>query len=224
MFTLLIFFHLIAYVNLIANKQDEAFMNKSISAAFALFLAFVSFGAVARTGLIYQISLNGVVNTYTLFSRTGYLVLTPTVTNITKNGLNPIDLALVSGNPVAAPSPGSIQYFTNYALYTLVGGIGTSQLDLAYVSMSGSCIIINPHTDFLMGLHKSNPSVFTARYGIAAQLYYTLAGSMSVCSSDGWKTVTGKIDYLGSSFFSSPYPSMPYKASFIGKYIGSGSI
>lgn len=199
-------------------------MSKQVSVVFALFLAFISCGAIARTTWIYQVSLSGVVNTITPFYRSGYLILTPTITNNTNNGVNPIDLALVSGNPAASPSPGSIQYFTNYYLYRLVGGIGTSQLDLAYVSMNRNCILIQPHTNFLMGLNKQNPSIFTARLGVSAQLYYTLSGSMQVCSSDGWKTVTGNIDYLGSSFFSSPYPSMPYKSSFTGKYIGSGNI
>lgn len=201
-------------------------MKKQLLVIASILLVTLSAGAGAQPALVYQVSFKGTVNTNNVpFSSSGLLYLTSTIdkTGTQKNGINPVDLALISGSPASASSPGAIWYFTNYALYRLVGGgsVSNSALDLAYVSQSGNCVTVQPDTNFLTGLHYSNPSIFTVKSSLTAQIYSILRGTMQVCSNDGWKTVTGTINYWGSSFYSSPFASMPYKATISGKYVGN---
>jgi hypothetical protein len=186
---------------------------------FAIVAVLVPWYAYAGTALIYDVSLQGTVNTSTSFQGTGRLVITSTITTSgTTNGVNPVDVALGLGNPAASPSPGAILYYTNAYLAG-----SNSALDLAYVSVSGNCLTVQPDPQLLMGLQKQNPSMFTVSSSVTAQLYFVLQGTMKLCSNDGWQTLQGTVNYLGSSFYSSPYPSMPYQATISGRFVGSTS-
>lgn len=199
---------------------------KRLSLLMAILLATLSGGVEARPALGYNVIINGTVNTNNIpFQSFGSLAISPTITTVgTGNGINPVDVALVSGNPPGGPVAGGIWYFTNSAMYTFVGGSGdivNSTLDYAYVSVNGGCYTIQPDANFLMGLSRTNPSVFTVSSSLVAQLYYVIQGTMTVCSNDNWRTVFGSINYLGTSFYSSPFPSMPYQATFTGSYFGN---
>jgi hypothetical protein len=120
-----------------------------------------------------------------------------------------------------------MQYFTNWALQKLVGGsssTGTAtKLDFVYTSLLTNnyieCVQIKPDATLLTGLYKKNPSIFNVKSGASAQIYYVLKGVMAVCSTDGWNSITGTINYLGTSFYSITSPTMPYRANITGKLV-----
>jgi hypothetical protein len=192
---------------------------KRLVFAIAIAAVLVPWCAYAGTADVYNVSLQGTVNTSTPFQGAGTLLMTSTITTAgTTNGVNPVDVALGLGNPAAYPSPGAILYYTN----TYLAG-SNSALDLAYVSISSNCVTVQPDTSLLTGLHYSNPSWFTVSSSLATQPYFVLKGTMKLCSNDSWQTFQGTVEFWGSSFASSSSASMPYKATMSGRFVRSQS-
>ena len=121
------------------------------------------------------------------FSRTGALALAPTQTRVTTNGVNPIDVCLVSGNPPVAPQIGAIDLSSNAACYNY-----RSKIDMGWVKVTKGTLTFTP--DSRLGATYINNHTDAA--GLLACLYYPVSGSASYTFySNG--TVRGTIKYNG---------------------------
>lgn len=188
-------------------------------------LSLASMATYAATALVYKVNLTGTANG-NVFNRTGLLLITDSITQLgTRNGVNPVDVALFSGNPTGSPSTGAIQAVTNTKLAGLNGSTGPlvmSALDLAYVSATnnGNCISVKPDQTSLLALYDANPDIFTASSSLVAQIYYVQLGELSVCSSDGYRNLNGTINLYGSSYFGGFQPTIRYLGALSGSVLG----
>jgi hypothetical protein len=106
------------------------------------------------------------------FQRQAFIYLTtPLSAAGTTNGVNPFEVAIISGNPPATPEPGVIWFTTNSAL---LGGMAA--LDLAYVSYdpTQALILLQPDPN----LSATGLNVFTAFAGVTADIYQIFSGSI----------------------------------------------
>jgi hypothetical protein len=154
---------------------------------------------------VYDITIDGTSQGIN-FTRSGQLLLASTITSVgTENGVNPIDVFLISGNPAAFPESGAIWLGTNNAF------IGSStQLDLAFVSESTNEITIQPDPN----ISAVGANVFNAYSGLTADIYQIFDGSVDLQFENNGEEVTGEIDILGTgAIFAS---NTPYLATISG--------
>jgi hypothetical protein len=149
------------------------------------------------------------------FSRHGNIaVYLGQATSVTSNQPNPIELAFYSGNPGANPESGAIWFMTNNAFLG-----GSSRVDLADMRFipttqgDGSCVVIEPD----QSLSSIGINVFNAYSGLTADAYQIFSGYMYFCSSDGWETITGEINILGTGALF--HSNTEYYATVSGRYI-----
>lgn len=179
----------------------------------------------AGTAYLYSVNLSGAAGG-NAFNRSGMLILTDTISAAgTRNGVNPVDIGLFSGDPRGFPSAGAVHAVTNTKLASLTGRTGslvTSALDLAYVTVANSCITVKPDQTILLGLYDWNPNMFSASSSIfSSQIYYIQKGEISFCFSDGFRTVKGIETFYGTSYFSGYQPTVEYRGVFSGTFIGT---
>ncbi|HEY5836259.1 hypothetical protein [Streptomyces sp.] len=141
------------------------------------------------------------------FRRVALLALAPTQTRVTTNGVNPLDVCLVSGTPSVRPETGAIHFSSNSACYGY-----RSRLDMGYVQVSGSTVKFAPDSR-LSATHVNN---HTASYGITACIYYPVSGLGSFTFfSNG--VVRGSVRYSGFAGFGCGWST--YIASVAGNRI-----
>ncbi|NUR29863.1 MAG: hypothetical protein HOV83_29105 [Catenulispora sp.] len=139
----------------------------------------------------YVVTLSGVVGG-NAFQRTAIVLIHSTVTTVgTTNGVNPVDVCLISGNPGGVPETGAIWNSSNSACDP---GASSAALDMAFVTVDGTTVTVKP--DVRMAAAGAN--VFTARPGITACPYFPYSGAMTVTTGPGG-TLTGAIDVVGYS-------------------------
>lgn len=149
------------------------------------------------------------------FQRQAFVYLTtPLSTTGTTNGVNPFEVAISSGNPPVTPEPGAIWFTTNSALLG-----GRAALDLAYVSYdpTRALILLQPDPN----LSATGLNVFTAFPGVTADIYQIFSGSIYLWSQDGFATIMGQLNILGTGAIF--HSNTPYVASLSGRFVGSGS-
>jgi hypothetical protein len=136
---------------------------------------------------VWKVTIAGHVSG-TAFSRKGVLALARTQTRVTTNGINPVDVCLVSGNPPAAPQPGAIYLDSNAACLGY-----RSKIDMGWVKVAKGTLTFTP--DSRLGATYINVHTSSSSY-IFACLYYPVTGSASYTFySNG--TVRGTIKYNG---------------------------
>ncbi|GAA2051118.1 hypothetical protein GCM10009839_67450 [Catenulispora yoronensis] len=138
---------------------------------------------------VWDVTISGVVGSNS-FQRVGRLAIVPTITTTgTENGVNPVDVCLVSGNPSAVPEPGAIWNGSNAACHPAAT---LAQLDLGTVTVQGTTVYYQ--TDSNISATFNN--LFNQYGGLAACPYYVRSGGMAVrTNADG--SVTGAIDVVG---------------------------
>jgi hypothetical protein len=153
--------------------------------------------AYAGTITYYNITLQGIVLGRP-FARQGVLAFTtPLGSAGTTNGPNPIEVAIVSGNPPVTPETGAIQFTTN----TLLLG-GRAAIDMAYVTVANNCAVVRPDPN----LSAVGLNVFNALSGVT-DVYQIFSGTIQICSNDNFQTITGSINVLGTgAIFHSTHP------------------
>lgn len=140
----------------------------------------------------YSVVLSGTVTDYSgdTFSidRPATLIIEPTISENTNNGVNPVDVCLRSGNPITQPSAGAIAFGTNTSCLADSYAKG---IDMAYATVSGSTVTIQPDGD----LDAMGNNIFTVfANGMLTCRFLITAGTMSVTTAaDG--SVTGRIDF-----------------------------
>ncbi len=161
--------------------------------------------------LVYEVTISGSVSGRP-FTRTGYVVLSPSITNVTTNGINPLDVWLTSGNPLAAPEVGAISFATNN-LY--LGSL--SRVDLAYVSYDGASrtITVQPDPNYA-GL---GANVFNNSSGLLGGIYQIYAGTMQLQLSEDARAITGSIGVVGKGAYY--YTQVPYQGTITGRFVGT---
>ncbi|MEV0609958.1 hypothetical protein AB0I61_26690 [Polymorphospora rubra] len=146
-----------------------------------------SAGTLAVTGPTFRVTISGNAGG-TGFTRTGTLVLGPTVTSVTTNGINPLEVCLSSGFPAGSPQVGAIRFGSNADCFPSSG----TYLDVAYVSVSGGTVHIAP--DSAIGATYINN--FTRSSSITACIYTPVSGQASYTFyTDG--SVYGSISITG---------------------------
>lgn len=149
-----------------------------------------------------------------IFARQGFLFITPTLTTTgTTNGVNPFDVFLLSGNPGATPEAGAIWFMTNNAM---VGS--PSQIDLAYVAYDPNAQLLQVQPD--INLSAVGINTFNAYSGLTADVYQIFDGAMQIQSQDGFATISGIVDILGTGAIF--HSNTRYTATLSGAYAGQG--
>jgi hypothetical protein len=137
----------------------------------------------------YNVTISGAAGGRS-FERTGTVRVLGTVASVgTTNGVNPVDVCLVSGFPAAQPEPGAIWYGSNSAC---VPWASAAHLDLGYVTVDGATVTVEPDAR----IAATGGNNYTAYGGLAACPYFPVSGRMSVTFRDDG-TVTGSIDVVG---------------------------
>lgn len=144
------------------------------------------------------------------------------------NGVNPIDVAIITDNNVASPlvgATGALWFGTNTSFCVLVNcTIGASAIDTAYVQFDptrGQVLITVDGNIFGLPAARLNTfNIYNVTSGIAAQVHNVLAGQVFIQFSNAGQTVAGTINLYGSSGFAGPNLTSQYVANFSGTYIG----
>ncbi|PPS45658.1 hypothetical protein B1A85_05285 [Chroococcidiopsis sp. TS-821] len=195
---------------MLKNKQSEVFnktpdqISNVVARRLSLFTAFLvtsvvstlAFMSSASAQLVYQVTIRGNV-LQRPFQRTGFVVVSPTVTRVTQNGVNPFEVALASGNPYTSPDRGAIWFATNNRL---VGS--RASLDLAYVNYNPGTAVVTIQPDSRIAATGSN--IFTAVPGITATPYQIYGGYMQLQFQNNFQRIAGQIDVVGRGLTFSP--------------------
>ncbi|WP_431676839.1 hypothetical protein [Kitasatospora sp. KL5] len=136
----------------------------------------------------YDVTITGVAGGRS-FNRAGTLRILGTISESgTTDGVNPVEVCLVSGSPAARPEVGAIWFGSNSGCNP---GAGAARLDLAYVTASGSTVTVEPDQRIAATLGNH----YTVSSGLAACPFAPVSGSMRVTASGG--RLTGRIDIMG---------------------------
>lgn len=136
----------------------------------------------------YDVTISGTVSGHQ-FQRSATLKVVPVITTVgTTNGVNDVDVCLVSGSPAAQPAVGAIWFGSNSACDP---GAGSADIDLGYVTVDGTTITVKPDEKVAATLGNN----FTSSAGIAACLYAPVSGSLSIRTDGG--SVSGSLDVSG---------------------------
>ncbi|GAA1980683.1 cell wall-binding repeat-containing protein [Catenulispora subtropica] len=137
----------------------------------------------------YAVTLSGVAGG-NAFQRSAIVILHPTVTTTgTTNGVNPVDVCLLSGNPGGVPEAGAIWNGSNSACDP---GATSAAIDMGFVTVDGSTVTLQPDER----IAATGANVFTTEPGLGAFPYFPVSGSMTVtANADG--TLTGTVDIVG---------------------------
>lgn len=151
------------------------------------------------------------------FRRSGLLLVTTSQVGAigTTNGANPVDFALLSGNPAVTPETGAIQLATNQGL---LPAVARSQLDLAYVAFSPQVAVYYAIPD--AALSATGANVFNAASGLAADLYQVFDGLIYFGSADGYATIFGELQVAGTGALF--HSNSPYYGRFSGPLVSAG--
>ncbi|WNN89906.1 hypothetical protein [Gloeocapsopsis dulcis] len=193
------------------NQQSESLSKPSakflnfVARRLSLFTAFlvtsvvstIAFMSSATAQLVYQVTITGSVLQYP-FQRTGFVVVSPTVTRVTQNDVNPFEVALASGNPYTSPQRGAIWLATNN---NLVGS--RANLDLAYVNYNPSTAVVTIRPDSRIAATGTN--IFTVMQGITATPYQIYGGYMQLQFRNNFQQIAGQIDVVGRGLTFSPW-------------------
>jgi hypothetical protein len=136
----------------------------------------------------YDVTISGTVSGHQ-FERSATLRILPVITTAgTTNGVNDVDVCLISGSPAAHPAVGAIWFGSNSACDP---GAGSADVDLGYVTVDGTTITVTPDEKVAATLGNN----FTSTAGIAACLYAPVSGSLSIRTGGG--SVSGTLDLSG---------------------------
>jgi hypothetical protein len=113
------------------------------------------------------------------------------------------------------PEPGAVWFSTNSALLG-----GTAALDPPYVSYdpTQALILLGPDPN----LSAAGLNVFNAFSGVTSDIYQAFSGPISLWSQDGFATILGQVNVLGTgAIFHSNTPDVAFLS---GRFIGSGAL
>ncbi|MBB4914227.1 hypothetical protein [Streptosporangium saharense] len=158
----------------------------------------------ARASVGYNVVIAGTVSGRS-FRRSATLVLRSTVTRVTTNGVNPVDVCLKSGFPGGAPQVGAIWYGSNSACFR-----STAALDMTYVRTNGNTATVSPDSR----ISASGSNNFTATGSLTSCIYFPTEGGASYTfHNDG--TVSGRISIRGFGGYPCGYST--YNATLSGR-------
>jgi len=161
--------------------------------ALALFALVALSPATQAQTYRFAVVMSGNTSFGQPFVRTGVVVLTRTVTRVTTNGVNPVDVALASGNPAITPEVGAINFGTNSAFLG-----GRAAIDLAYVNTAvrGNTLTVTVQPDPRIAATYAN--FFTVNSGLTAFPYNVNTGTMVLTFTTDARgqltSVTGRVD------------------------------
>jgi hypothetical protein len=167
--------------------------------------------AVARASIpqmgTWDITLQGDVNGIG-FTRPGLLVLGPTVTRVTTNGVNPVDVCIKSGSPFIAPETGAIWFYTNGICLNPNGALQ----DMAFVSADAqaSTVVVRPDP----AISATGINGFNQNNGLLANVYQIFDGSETIRFQGDGAAVQGSLNLLGTG--SIYHSEQRYTATFSG--------
>ncbi|KAK6538955.1 hypothetical protein TWF694_010505 [Orbilia ellipsospora] len=170
--------------------------------------------AITLNALIYKITIDGRnQGNWQNWVVSGNIIVTTAVPTTSNNGKNLLDFLISVGSPTVNPVAGSIRYFTNRYLYTIVNGLfGQSRLDYVYQSRKGSTYTNTIDTRIAAANQLSG---FNARSGILANVFLPDTGSWTATFGTGSKTIAGVIRVDGRGFIE------PGRAPYRGRYSGT---
>ena len=153
--------------------------------------------------VVWRVTISGSASGWS-FRKTGLFYLAGRVTRVTNNDVNPLEACLKVGYPSGSPRRGSIWYGSNSDCFPS----GPSRLDVAYVGISGSTVVVRPDSRY-QATYVNN---WTVRRSIIANIYSPISGSgrFTITSGGGLR---GTIDLLG--YGADPGPSR-YQATLTG--------
>lgn len=135
---------------------------------------------------VWRVVISGTASGHA-FRRVALVALAPTVTRVTTNGVNPVDVCLISGTPSVQPEPGAIHFSSNSACYGY-----RSRLDMGTVRVSGGTVTFAPDSR----LSATFVNNHTGSYGVTACIYYPVSGRGTYSfTSNG--AVHGSVAYSG---------------------------
>ncbi|GAA0410697.1 hypothetical protein Acor_14430 [Acrocarpospora corrugata] len=143
-------------------------------------------------GGTYTVTISGVAG-WTEFTREGTVTIQETIAEVgTNNGVNPIDVCLVSGMPAGLPEVGAIWFASNSGC---IPGAGAAQLDMAYVEVDGSTVTVQP--DERIAATLSNNFTVNDDY-ITSSIFAPVSGQMTI-TTDADGDLSGSIAITGYS-------------------------
>jgi hypothetical protein len=143
------------------------------------------------------------------------------------NGVNPIDVAIITDGNIASPLvgvAGALWFGTNTSLCVLVScTIGASGIDIAFVQVDAAArqvlITVDGNVFGLPAARLNTFNIYNVTSGVTAQIHNVLAGEVFIQFSNDDQSVSGTIALLGSSGFGGPTPTSQYVANFSGTLI-----
>ncbi len=154
----------------------------------------------------YTVTISGQVGSNT-FRRTGTVRVRDTVARVgTTNGVNAVDVCLISGSPAARPEVGAIWLGSNSACNP---GANAANMDMGYVTVAGSKVTFQP--DQRMSATSANH--FTANAGLTACPYVPVSGELTV-SVGSTGSLSGSVRITG--YGGAMCGQVPYQATITG--------
>lgn len=137
----------------------------------------------------YDVTLTGYASGQS-FQRSATLSFEPTIaTTGSTNGVNPLDMCLISGFPGAQPEPGAAWLSSNSGCNP---GASAADMDMGDITVDGSTVTFVPDERIAATMANN----FTVSSGLAACIYAPVSGHMTVTVADDG-TVTGTIAITG---------------------------
>ncbi len=153
----------------------------------------------------YDVIISGTANGYS-FMRTARMGVFPTVTAVTRNGVNPYDVCLISGSPAAHPETGAIQFGTNSKCWG--GGANLDLVSTAVLPDGAVADIVDPTI-------TANTNLINAQSGLTADVYRITSGFMRIAGSGG--LIFGNLNFTGTAFVM--YGTASYVATFTAYWV-----
>lgn len=177
--------------------------------------------AVPTEQTLYRIRMAGQTS-YEQFDREGLFLVTPP---LGPTQSQPRDVALVSGDPQAAPEGGAIEFVTNTALKNVLDLGGAPTLNDA--SVSSGTVQVDDASGRLQAQPMDNQgialppgiraglqvSIFTPQSGVAASLYEISDGLLDVQFQEG-NQIAGTVEFVGISLTGAD------QAQFVAQFAG----
>jgi hypothetical protein len=192
-------------------------LKRTIALATALIVALLGMpilDAQAGEYFLWNVVLQGESQGVSFQRQASVAITTPIDPSGSTNGANPFEVLIVSGDPGANPESGAIWFSTNSALLG-----GQAQVDMAYVDFDPNQSLLYVRPD--PSLSAVGINVFNAYSGVTADVYQIFDGAIYLWSQDGFTTIEGWIDILGTGAIF--HSNTSYRAYFSGSFAGSGS-
>jgi hypothetical protein len=145
----------------------------------------------------FSVIISGTIDGSVPVYRQATLIVGPTQTTVTNNGINPADMCLYTGGQLwfaTNPGPGVINFSTNSDCVPS-STYYTARVDVAYVSISGGTLTVHPDPN----LTALGFNAYNITSGLTAGIEKIYSGTFQLTFYNSGQVVRGGFDIVGCS-------------------------